>query len=274
MELWKGGTNVRRCDMTTVRTPDGDVPCICAAKGLDGADRECEVITRISVILPRVPGMGVWRLDTGGWFAATTLPATLQLLGSMSTGAFVPAVLRAEQRSKKERMPDGKVQTHRWVQPALDAPGTTIEQLVAASGVASPIPQIQAGERPTPPTAAQVAAQKAEAIKARQTTSQPVDAGHVAPDGPEAAGSPAPKASAESEESTGLHSGSADVVEGEFIEQVPEGLGAGELRTWLREHRIDFASAATAARERWGDQVTLDNLTDGQRGQLRDQLAK
>jgi hypothetical protein len=88
-----------------------------------------------------------------------------------------------------------------------------------------------------------------------QTTSQPVDA-------------------AESEESTGLRSGSADVVEGEFTEQVTEGLGAGELRTWLREHRIDFASAATAARERWGDQVTLDNLTDGQRGQLRDQLAK
>jgi hypothetical protein len=107
-----------------------------------------------------------------------------------------------------------------------------------------------------------------------QTTSQPVDAGHVAPDGSEAAGSPAPEASAESEESTGLHSGSADVVEGEFTEQVTEGLGAGELRTWLREHRIDFASAATAARERWGDQVTLDNLTDGQRGQLRDQLAK
>jgi hypothetical protein len=263
--------------MTTVRTPDGDVPCICAAKGLDGADRECEVITRISVILPRVPGMGVWRLDTGGWFAATTLPATLQLLGSMSTGPFVPAVLRAEQRSKKERMPDGKVQTHRWVQPALDAPGTTIEQLVAASGVASPIPQIQAGERPTPLTAAQVAAQKAEAIKARneaQTTSQPVDALAGASDGSEAAVTPAAaKASAEPVVQPSA-TDSADVEEGEVTEQVTEGLGAGELRTWLREHRIDFASAATAARERWGDQVTLDNLTDGQRGQLRDQLAK
>lgn len=180
MELWKGGTCVRRCDLTTVRTPDGDVPCICTAKGLDGADRECDVITRVSVILPRVPGMGVWRLDTGGWFAATTLPATMQLLGSMSTGAFVPAVLRAEQRSKKERLPDGKVQTHRWVQPALDAPGTTIEQLVAASGVAAPLPALAEGERPAPPTAAQVAAQRAEAIKARQVqsaTPAPMDDG-------------------------------------------------------------------------------------------------
>lgn len=175
-EMWKGGTNERRCDMTTAQTPAGAVPCICAAKGLDGPDRECEVVTRISVILPRVPGMGVWRLDTGGWYAATTLPATVQLLTSMYQGAFVPAVLRAEQKSKRERLPGGKVQTNRWVQPALDAPGATIGQLV--EGTLREQPALPAGELPTPPqTARDRAAAARAAVEAREAaeTTRPAD---------------------------------------------------------------------------------------------------
>jgi hypothetical protein len=106
-----------------------------------------------------------------------------------------------------------------------------------------------------------------------QTTSQPVAAPVLASDGSEAAVTPAAaEALAGSDESTGLQSDPAGVDEGEYREV--EGLNAGELRAWLREHKVDFASAATVARQNWGDQVSLDSITDEQRAQLRDDLAK
>jgi len=134
--------------------------------------RECKTVTRMSVMLPKLPGLGVWRLDTGGWQAATTLPSTITLLAGLARGGWMHAVLRAEQRSKKERLDNGKVQTHRFVVPVLDLPGTTIGQLVDGAGLA-PTPQIEAGERPTPPTAADRAAAKREQIEARRTADEP-----------------------------------------------------------------------------------------------------
>lgn len=135
-ELWKGGTCMRRCDGTTARTPKPEPePCICARLGQQGPDRECEIVTRFRVILPRVPGLGVWMLTTSGWMAATTIPATLGLLARMTSGEWIPAVLRAEQRSKKVRDETGKVMTHRFVVPVLDLPGATIGQLVEGAGL-------------------------------------------------------------------------------------------------------------------------------------------
>lgn len=81
-------------------------------------------------------------LTTSGWMAATTLPSTLSLLARMTSGEWIPAVLRAEQRSKKVRDPQtGKVTTNRFVVPVLDLPGATIRQLVEGAGlVDSPVP--------------------------------------------------------------------------------------------------------------------------------------
>lgn len=165
-EMWKGGTCERRCDGTTVRdSQNATHPCLCAAAGQTGADRECEIVTRLSVMLPRVPGLGVWRLDTGGYQAATTLPTTLQLLSGLAMGKpWMPAVLRAEQRSKKERDEKGRVMTHRFVVPVLDLPGTTLGQFIGDTGVPLPTPQLAAGERPPQPTARErVAAERARA---------------------------------------------------------------------------------------------------------------
>ena len=72
-ELWKGGTCERRCDGRTEELSGN--PCICGpARG--SSDDVCDVVTRLSVILPRLPGLGVWRLDSGGWGAASTIPST------------------------------------------------------------------------------------------------------------------------------------------------------------------------------------------------------
>ncbi len=47
-----------------------------------------------------------------------------------------------------------------------------------------------------------------------------------------------------------------------------EGMTTGELRAWLREHLVGISEALAAARSRWGQDATLDNLTDGQRAEL------
>lgn len=167
-ELWQGGTCERRCDGRFEEV--ARVACLC-----DPEARDCAVMTRISVILPRLPGLGLWRLDTKGWHAATTLPSTIDLLLMLSQASMVPAVLRAEQRSKKVRDANGKVTTNRFVVPVLGAPGITIGQLVS-DGALDDTPQLEAGERPTPPTAADRVAQRRAAIEEAQAVTAVVEA--------------------------------------------------------------------------------------------------
>jgi hypothetical protein len=209
-ELWTGGACQRRCDGRMCVLPEQDVvPCVCAADGLSGADRECDVITRLSIILPRLPGLGVWRLDTGGWHAATTIPSTLELLMALDPRPMVPAVLRAVQRSSKG-VEKGRTVTHRFVVPVLDAPGITIGQLVDGASHDPALLGDGQPERPAPPTAAERAAARRAQIEA--TTSAPdavptVGAAAVPADAP-----PPPGPSA----------GDADIVGGEVIEVAPE----------------------------------------------------
>lgn len=165
-EYWQGGTCERRCDGTTEVISDG--PCICKSLVDPDAPR-CEPMTRISLMLPDLPGIGMWRLDTGGWHAATTIPATIELLKQLSTQPWIKAILRLEQQSKRVRE-NGKVVTHRFAVPVLDLPGITIGKIIARQGTAE-VPQLDAGERPAVPTAAERAAQRAAAI-----TSGPVQA--------------------------------------------------------------------------------------------------
>lgn len=164
-EWWQGGTCERRCDGTVEQISDG--PCLC-----DDSDRLCDPVTRISLMLPDVPGLGVWRLDSGGWHAATSLPATISLLKQLSTASWIPAILRLEQRSKKAREADGKVVTHRFAVPVLDLPNLTIGKVVAAQNGA-PVPRIDSGTPAATPTASERVAERRAAIEANE--SGPVD---------------------------------------------------------------------------------------------------
>lgn len=165
-ELWQGGTCERRCDGANESI--GGTACLCGdARG--SADEFCDVVTRLSVILPRIPGLGVWRLDSGGWHAATTIPATLEFLLGIDPRPLVPAVLRAVPKSRKVRE-DGKVTTHRWIQPSLDSPSVTIGQLVADLPAAPMLGDGSEEAEPAAPaqlpTAAERAARKRAEIEA------------------------------------------------------------------------------------------------------------
>jgi hypothetical protein len=161
-ELWQGGTCERRCDGRVESI--GATPCLCGpSRGEDGF---CEIMTRLSIILPRLPGLGLWRLDTGGWHAASTLGPTVELLLALDPRSMVPAVLRAVPGSSKVRDAAGKVTTHRFIRPMIDAPGITIGQLVAGSE--SEPPKLAAGPAPRPQTAEERVARQRAAVEERQ----------------------------------------------------------------------------------------------------------
>lgn len=127
-EDWAGGTCSFRCDGTYDFI--AQAPC-----DHDPEHEGRKVTTRVSVILPKVPGLGVWRVETKGWNAATTMPAALDMLLAVGQQGWVPATLRLEHDSKRERLPNGRVMTHRFVVPVIDLLGVTFGELLAAQQV-------------------------------------------------------------------------------------------------------------------------------------------
>jgi hypothetical protein len=130
-ELWSGGGCKRRCDGENELLSGG--PCLCDADARQRKEKgTCQVTTRISVMLPRLAGVGVWRLESHGWNAATTLPGTLEMLAG--TGQFIKAVLRAEQRTEKKNN-----ETRKFVVPVIDLPdltfGALLESQASGSGL-------------------------------------------------------------------------------------------------------------------------------------------
>lgn len=101
-ELWgqrvRGrGANecLRRCDGVNETLTDGE--CLCDPDSEKG--RECKPTTRLSVLLPDVPGIGCWRLESHGYYAAVELGGTADLLEAVTAGGrLVPARLRIDQR--------------------------------------------------------------------------------------------------------------------------------------------------------------------------------
>jgi len=137
--------------------------------------------------------------------------------------------------------------------------------------------QADAAERATPVAALshreRIAAQRAE-LEA-QTTSAPASGGTGAIQGAPAAqpGDAAPAAeSAPAPTPSGPGADEADVIDGEAVEVatpgvVGEGVSAGELRTWLRNHRITIPAAREVCM-RMFQLDSFDALTNVQRGHL------
>lgn len=114
LELWSGGGCQRRCDGEQELISGGH--CICAIND----EQLCKPTTRLSVILPDLPGLGLWRLETHGWNAAAELQGTVELIAAaMGHGRLLPARLRLQQRSSIVTV-SGKSQTVRFAVPVLD----------------------------------------------------------------------------------------------------------------------------------------------------------
>lgn len=119
-EKWTGGGCERRCDGK--REWIKDTACMC-----DPEARECKITTRFSVMLHELPGLGVWRLETSGYYAATELPAEAQwLIESARRGRPVRATLSIEHRQvKKQGEP-----TKNFIVPVIHTP-LSIDQIMS-----------------------------------------------------------------------------------------------------------------------------------------------
>ncbi len=139
-ELWSGGGCQRRCDGEREILSEG--PCICDT---EKGDRKCKPTTRLSVMLPDIPGLGVYRLESHGFYAAVELAGTAQMLEQATArGQLFPARLRIDQRSKVE---GGK--TTRYAVPVIDIDVTVRQALTGARPAEAAVAAVPvAGELP------------------------------------------------------------------------------------------------------------------------------
>lgn len=151
METWSGGGCVHRCDGE--KSVDGDY---CDPE--DRAHRDAKPTTRLSVMLPELEAIGVWRMESHGWNAAAEIPAVAEL--AQYVGDLVPANLNLVPRRSVR---DG--QTSRFVVPVLDLQiGTARLKEIVAAKSGAPALEAPAGtgapalEAPQPAAEAPVAA--------------------------------------------------------------------------------------------------------------------
>jgi hypothetical protein len=137
LETWSGGGCVHRCDgELNVLTNE---PC----NPDDPAHLHAKPTTRLSLMLPELESIGVWRMESHGWNAAAEIPAVAEL--AQFVGDLVPATLDLVER---RAIKDGK--TSRFVVPVLDLKIAThrLRELVEAKvNGAAGLPSAD-GERP------------------------------------------------------------------------------------------------------------------------------
>lgn len=168
-EAWSGGGCDRRCDGE--RDVLNDAPCACNPEA-----RTCKPTLRVSLMLPDLPGLGVWRWEGHGINAALELPATLDLLAhATSKGEFLPGFLRLEQRSTRKKG-EG---TRRFAVPVIDLAATIGEVTQAIGGPSIPAaPAIAApAERPALPAPEAPAADLASTSQKRLVFATAKEAG-------------------------------------------------------------------------------------------------
>ncbi|BBC30057.1 hypothetical protein SGFS_013510 [Streptomyces graminofaciens] len=108
-EMWNKGGCARRCDGQTEQISRR--PCLCLAEYGEEwhllrqdqyrKDKVCAATSRLNVILPDMPDMGVWRAETHSFYAANEMAGTVDLVLSGTGGkGLVPVTLRIEPRTR------------------------------------------------------------------------------------------------------------------------------------------------------------------------------
>lgn len=135
-EMWSKGGCARRCDGITEQLSDR--PCMCLAQfGEAWFERKkgtvCAPTTRLNVMLPDLPDLGVWRMETHGYYAANEIAGQIDMLLSATGGkALVPVALRIEPR---QRVSNGE--TKKFPVIVVEVRGMTARQALAGQ-----VPQI------------------------------------------------------------------------------------------------------------------------------------
>jgi len=132
-EMWSGGGCQRRCDGVTEQLSKRD--CLCRAQfGEDEfykqpPDKACRPTTRLGLIIPELPDLGIWRMESHGFYAANEITAMVDLIKSrVDSDLVIPVTLRIEQRS---RVAQGK--TKQFTVVTVGLRGATAQQILAGA---------------------------------------------------------------------------------------------------------------------------------------------
>jgi hypothetical protein len=127
-ELWSQGGLQRRCDGEMMQ--DGD-PCIC-----DPDERVCSMVTRLSLMLPDMPDVGIWTLSSTGYYAASEMAMSIKIVmqAAQKTGMLPEATLAIDHREIKR---PGE-QLKKFVVPILRFADTLGSFIDVDGGVALP----------------------------------------------------------------------------------------------------------------------------------------
>lgn len=157
-EMWSKGGCARRCDGITEQISDR--PCLCLAQhGETWFERKkgtvCAPTTRLNVMLPDLPDLGVWRMETHGYYAANEIAGQIDMLLSATGGkALVPVSLRIELR---RRVANGETKNFPVI--VVEVRGMTARQAlagdvpqIAIEGGKAEVPERNAIEAPAAPS--------------------------------------------------------------------------------------------------------------------------
>ncbi|EFL00617.1 conserved hypothetical protein [Streptomyces sp. SPB78] len=103
-EMWSGGGCSRRCDGETEQLTRR--PCLCLAQygddwHLRSAREVCRPTSRINVMLPDLPDLGVWRLESKSYYAADAMAGGLDIVLAATEGrSMMPVRMWIEQRTR------------------------------------------------------------------------------------------------------------------------------------------------------------------------------
>ncbi len=189
-EMWNAGGAIRRCNSQFEQISGGK--CLCphaedpsdaeevARQALRRADmarknppQACHLITRVSFMIPDLPGLGVFRLDTSSYYAAVEIgDAAMLMQAARDQGVFLSAILRIDQR---QRVAGG--QTKKYPVPVLEVMSSFREIAsgeLAAGGVAAQLPPAPGERRQA------IAAPRLAAAETLRTAQQVADAARSA----------------------------------------------------------------------------------------------
>lgn len=124
LEKWKPGMCERRCD-GEIETISGEA-CFCAARRVAPKDM-CKPTVRVQLMLAEVPGIGTWRLESHGAYAAGELATLAPLVAALPMPCPAKLMLRQESRSWME---GGERKTTTFYVPWLHITAATPSQLM------------------------------------------------------------------------------------------------------------------------------------------------
>ncbi|WP_245793616.1 hypothetical protein [Streptomyces pini] len=188
-EMWSGGGCARRCDGEIEQKTRK--PCLCRAQYGDDwhlrpPTQVCRPTSRISVMLPDLPDLGVWRLESKSYYAADAMAGGLDLVLEASGGrSMMPVRMWIEQRTAVR---DGKTKQFPVVMvvPSLPKLRHALSGPISTAAALDPStlerPAIEAGQAAVPDYADEARACRT-ADEVREVWRRARAAGHVDPKG-------------------------------------------------------------------------------------------